>query len=238
MTSPSLPGYAYTLSLYDFHRIQWSALCPVYTHIIHITLKNPFILEDLWWWLFMINDDNVNMKLQERDRDVQGWALVCDTLLTRAASPGTVFQVASELFCKLFFKVSKHFPFSWGKATSPCSAPSYRSPTSPSQRRSSTQSPTSSSCGWAPKPPSSSSSQQTIDRSELHKIGSLFELKTLFSIGDTFKTSTSAQAVCVTNVWKLLLWDHYYGLQCVPCDISRQYSYQKICDFVSQISDK
>ena len=48
-------------------------------------------------------DDNVNMKLQERDRDVQGWALVCDTLLTRAASPGTVFQVASELFCKLFF---------------------------------------------------------------------------------------------------------------------------------------
>merc|ERR1711992_75224 len=31
--------------------------------------------------------------VQERDRDVQGWALVCDTLLTRAASPGTVFQL-------------------------------------------------------------------------------------------------------------------------------------------------
>ena len=35
---------------------------------------------------------------QERDRDVQGWALVCDTLLTRAASPGTVFQVNIILF--------------------------------------------------------------------------------------------------------------------------------------------
>ena len=31
---------------------------------------------------------------QEREgNSVQGWALVCDTLLTRSAGPGTVFQV-------------------------------------------------------------------------------------------------------------------------------------------------
>ena len=56
---------------------------------------------------------------QERDRDVQGWALVCDTLLTRAASPGTVFQVniilflTSKRFKSLTYRVDvKNTPFS------------------------------------------------------------------------------------------------------------------------------
>ena len=65
--------------------------CPLpclYTYHTH----SPFICNDA-------NDDDdgdtyQQQKTQERDRDVQGWALVCDTLLTRAASPGTVFQVS------------------------------------------------------------------------------------------------------------------------------------------------
>ena len=96
--------YIYTLTPYAFPPLclaavhfytqslqlpSYAAKCPLPCLYTYHT-QSPFICND-------DNDDDADndkcKNRQERDRDVQGWALVCDTLLTRAASPGTVFQV-------------------------------------------------------------------------------------------------------------------------------------------------